>query len=149
MTEQGDSAAAFAKIGVIAGPELASQIRQELAHWLQQYFLLDAEKSSDVLLAVYEALANAAEFAYDGADQPGPMHVRAAHDPDTSVLTVTVSDEGRWRVKDQNVHNPARGRGIPLMHALTDRTEIDSTPAGTEVRLHWDDIAQNCGSRTT
>src|SRR6478736_510548 len=123
MTEQGDSAT-FAKIGVVAGPELAAQIRQELAEWLRQNLLLDPEKSSDVLLAVYEALANAAEFAYVGAPQPGPMHVRAAYDDSAARLTVTVTDEGHWRVNDNDVPNVARGRGIPLMHALTDRTDI-------------------------
>jgi anti-sigma regulatory factor (Ser/Thr protein kinase) len=148
MTEQGDSAT-FAKIGVPAGPERAAQIRHELGEWLRQYFSLDPEKSSDVLLAVYEALANAAEFAYVGAAQPGPMHVHAAYDDKAAVLTVTVADEGHWRSKDDGVTNIARGRGIPLMHALTDRADIDSTDAGTKVRLQWDHIAQNCGSRTT
>ncbi len=148
MTEQGDSAT-FAKIGVIAGPQHAAQIRQELAEWLNRCFALDPEKSSDVLLAVYEALANAAEFAYVDAPQPGPMHVRAAYDAGAGVLTVTVTDEGRWRAKDDSVANPARGRGIPLMRALADRADIDTTVAGTEVRLQWDQIVQNCGSRTT
>lgn len=148
MTEQGDSAT-FAKIGVIAGPERAAQIRQELADWLHQFFELDPEKSSDVLLAVYEALANAAEFAYVDAAQPGLMHVRAAYDDVECVLIITVTDEGHWRTKDETINNPARGRGIPLMHALTDRADIDSTAAGTEVRLQWNRIAQNCGSRTT
>jgi anti-sigma regulatory factor (Ser/Thr protein kinase) len=148
MTEQGDTAT-FAKIGVLAGPEFAAQVRRELGEWLRQNFLLDAEKSSDVLLAVYEALANAAEFAYVGAPQPGPMHVRAAYDDDACSLTVTVSDEGLWRANDKDVKNIARGRGIPLMHALADRADIDSTAAGTEVRLQWHNIAQNCGSRTT
>ena len=148
MTEQGDCAT-FAKIGVIAGPELAAQVRQEFAEWLHQYFELEAEKASDVLLAVYEALANAAEFAYHGASQPGVMHVRADYDTAAAVLTVTVTDEGRWRAKDVNVKNLARGRGIPLMHALTDRTDIAATAAGTKVRLQWDRIAQDCGSRTT
>lgn len=148
MTEQGDSAT-FAKIGVIAGPERAAQIRQELASWLHQNFALDPEKSSDVLLAVYEALANAAEFAYVDAPQPGPMHVRAAYDDAAGVLTVTVTDEGHWRTTDDSVDNPARGRGIPLMRALTDRADIDATAAGTEVRLQWNHIVQNCGSRTT
>ena len=149
MTEQVDSAAAFSKIGVIAGPELAAQIRHELAGWLHRCFELDAEKASDVLLAVYEALANAAEFAYVGVEHPGLMHVRADHDPSTSVLTVTVADEGSWRVKDETRKNPARGRGIPLMYALSDRVDIGSTAVGTEVRLQWDRITQNCGSRTT
>lgn len=148
MTEQGDSAT-FAKIGVVADPELAAEVRQELAEWLHQYFELDPEKSSDVLLAVYEALANAAEFAYYGAAQPGLMHVRANYDTAAAVLTVTVIDEGHWRTKDDSVKNLARGRGIPLMRALTDRTDIDATAAGTKVRLQWDRIAQDCGSRTT
>lgn len=148
MTEQGDSAT-FAKIGVVAGPEHAAQIRQELADWLHRYFLLDPEKSSDVLLAVYEAMANAAEFAYAGAAKPGLMHVRAAYDEAAAALTVTVADEGHWRVTDQTIDNPARGRGIPLMRALTDGAVIETTAAGTEVRLQWNQIAQNCGSRTT
>lgn len=148
MTEQGDSAT-FAKIGVIAGPELAAEIRRELSEWLRQNFSLDPEKSSDVLLAVYEALANAAEFAYVGHPQPGLMHVRAGYDEAACVLTVTVTDEGRWRANDHDVKNIARGRGIPLMHALADKADIDSTAAGTEVRLQWNHIAQNCGSRTT
>jgi anti-sigma regulatory factor (Ser/Thr protein kinase) len=145
MTEQGDSAT-FAKIGVTAGPELAAQIRQELAEWLRRYFSLDPEKFSDVLLAVYEALANAAEFAYVGAAQPGPMHVHAAYDDAAAVLTVTVADEGHWRAAGDGVNNIARGRGIPLMHALTDRADIDSTDAGTKVRLQWDQISSSAGS---
>lgn len=148
MTEQGDSAT-FEKIGMVAGPELAAEIRRELAEWLHQNFLLNPEKSSDVLLAVYEALANVAEFAYLDAPQPGPMNVRAAYDDVAAVLTVTVTDEGHWRVNDHDVKDVARGRGIPLMRALADRIDIDSTPAGTRVRLQWDHIAQTCGSRTT
>lgn len=35
------------------------------------------------------------------------------------------------------------------MRALTDRAVIDSNHAGTEVRLQWDQIGQNCGNRTT
>lgn len=140
MTEQGDSAT-FAKIGVVAGPERAAQLRHELAEWLHQNFALDPEKSSDVLLAVYEALANAAEFAYVDAPQPGPMHMRADFDITAGVLTVTVSDEGHWRTKNSDINDPARGRGIPLMRALADHADIDPTAAGTQVRLQWHHIA--------
>ena len=59
MTEQGASAS-FAKVGVTADPELAALVREDFAAWLRTHLLLDPEKSSDVLLAVYEALANAA-----------------------------------------------------------------------------------------
>lgn len=126
--------------------------------WLHGHFTLDPTKASDIVLAVNEALANAAEFAYVNIEQPGLMHVKADHDRRLGRLTVTIADEGTWRPKDPTITDPARGRGIPLMHALSDRAAIDTTPAGTEVRLQWDDIGavpggppevQNCGSRTT
>ncbi len=153
--------ASFAKTGVAAAPELAAQLRREFSDWLRRHFTLDPTKASDVVLAVNEALANAAEFAYVTAKRPGVMHVRADYDGDAAVLTVTVTDEGAWRTTDPQTKGHRRGRGIPLIHALTDRATFDSTPTGTEVCLQWDQIfeipsalpaetgAQNCGSRTT
>lgn len=147
MTNAGQSAQ-FTK-RVTAAPEDAARIRREFSSWLSTHLALDPTKASDVVLAVNEALANAAEFAYVDAPAPGVMHVRADYDEDTAVLTVTVTDEGVWRIAETGHKNPARGRGIPLMRALTDRAVIDSNHAGTEVRLQWDQIDQNCGSRTT
>ncbi|MCV7202956.1 anti-sigma regulatory factor [Mycolicibacterium peregrinum] len=147
MTDAGQSAQ-FTK-HVRAAPEDAAQIRREFSSWLSTHFTLDPTKASDVVLAVNEALANAAEFAYADAPTPGLLHVHADYDGDASVLTVTVSDDGVWRVSESGHKNPARGRGIPLMRALTDRALIDSGHAGTEVRLQWDEIDQNCGNRTT
>lgn len=160
MTDPGQtgSGVSFAKTDVAAAPERAAQIRHEFADWLRGHFALDPIRASDVVLAVNEALANAAEFAYVASRCAGVMHVRAHYDPDEAVLTVTVSDEGAWRSADPQTRGRTRGRGIPLMHALTDRTTIDSTPTGTQVRLQWDRVfaiptavprAQNCGSRTT
>lgn len=158
MTDTAQPGARFTRIGVTAAPDRAAVVRHEFSEWLHGHFALDATKASDIVLAVNEALANAAEFAYLNVASPGLMHVKADHDTRLGILTVTVADEGRWRSKDPTVTNPARGRGIPLMHALSDRAAIDSTAAGTEVRLQWDDIGtapggppevQNCGSRTT
>lgn len=119
----------------------AVQIRDDIAAWLAQSLTLDAEKTSDIVLAVNEALANAAEHAYLKSPKPGPMHVRAEHDPELATLTVWVTDEGRWHVKDPSMApNPGRGRGTMLMRALADRTAVDSTTTGTEVRLQWDHI---------
>lgn len=146
MTDAGQSAH-FTK-HARAAPEDAARIRREFSSWLSTHLTLDATTASDVVLAVNEALANAAEFAYMHAPTPGLMHVRAEYDGGTDVLTVIVSDDGVWRIAETD-HNPARGRGIPLMRALTDRAVIDSNHAGTEVRLQWDHIDQNCGSRTT
>ncbi|MGN7779434.1 ATP-binding protein [Mycolicibacterium sp. 22603] len=145
MTEQGASAS-FAKVGVLADPQLAAQLREEFAAWLRNHFQLDPEKSSDVLLAVYEALANAAEFAYVSAPKPGLMHMHAAYDPHGDSLQVTITDEGVWRTKDESMVDSARGRGLPLIHALSDRADIDTTPTGTSVRLEWDHITPNHSS---
>ena len=82
------------------------------------------------------------------------MHLRADYDGGTSVLTVTVTDEGAWRIADPETNSHSRGRGIPLMRALADRANIDSSAAGTRVRLEWNRVAaqasaQRFGSRTT
>ncbi|OMB96431.1 anti-sigma regulatory factor [Mycobacterium sp. NS-7484] len=147
MTDAGQTAH-FTK-NVTAAAETAALIRREFSSWLSTHLDLDPTKASDVVLAVNEALANAAEFAYVNAPAPGAMHVEADYDEDTAVLTVTVADEGQWRIAETDHKNPARGRGIPLMRALTDRAVIDSNHSGTKVRLQWDHIRQNCGSRTT
>lgn len=133
--------ACFAKVGVRAVPESAARIRHEFSKWLHNHVALDSVKASDVLLAVNEALANAAEFAYRSSPQPGVMHVHADYDPGAAVLTVTVADQGNWRSAEAPTNDPARGRGIPLMRALSDRAIIDSSPIGTEVRLQWHHIS--------
>jgi anti-sigma regulatory factor (Ser/Thr protein kinase) len=140
MEHQDQSGATFSKPGIVATLVNAARIRDELSDWLRASLALDEEKSSDILLAVNEALANAAEFAYSHTRRPGPMHTHAEYNPQLATLTVTVSDEGVWRLKDVGAHNVARGRGVTLMHALTDRAAIDSTVAGTRVRLQWDHV---------
>ncbi|WP_019972797.1 ATP-binding protein [Mycobacterium sp. 141] len=137
MSEQAQPTC-FTKVDVTAVPESATRIRHELADWLHGHMLLDSVKSSDVVLAVNEALANAAEFAYLSSPQPGVMHLHAEYDPGAAVLTVTVADQGRWWMSESSSKDPARGRGIPLMYALSDRAIIDSTAAGTRVELQWD-----------
>lgn len=137
---QRDSRTRFAHSSVLADAACAAQLRQEFAVWLKRYFALDPTKSSDVVLAVNEALANAAEFAYATVGQPGAMHLLADYDTGSAVLTVTVADEGAWRIADSDSKKASRGRGIPLMQALSDRATIDSTPAGTKVRLEWNHV---------
>ena len=124
-----------------ADPETAAAIRREFSQWLARSFTLDPTKASDVVLAVNEALANAAEFAYVTAERPGTMHVRARYDGTASRLTVTVTDEGAWRSSDPATKGHRRGRGIPLMHALSDRATVDSSEAGTTVCLEWNHVA--------
>lgn len=137
---------AFSRTDVAATFEQAAEVRQEIAGWLHAVLPVEAEKSSDVVLAVYEAMSNAAEFAYAHAEA-SVMHIRAFHDTGLDMLTVAVTDEGRWQTKDPAVpDNPARGRGIPLMQALSDRAAINATDAGTQVRLQWDHIGAPTGA---
>src|SRR6476661_6223717 len=142
---QRDSRTRFAPTNVPADAARAAQMRQELSVWLKRYFALDHTKISDVVLAVNAAPGNAAEFAYSTASKPGAMNLLAAYDSYTAVLSVTVTDDGAWRIADSEKKRTSRGRGIPLMRALADRATIDSTAKGTRVRLEWNHVnaAQN------
>ncbi|CAN5618961.1 hypothetical protein BH09ACT7_BH09ACT7_40180 [soil metagenome] len=99
------------------------------------------------MLAVNEAVANAAEHAYIDRPEHGTIDVHATYDVDSDSLLVKIVDRGRWRKK---VPEPAtvdrrhalRGRGIPLMHMLADEAVIDSTPSGTEVTLRWANLTE-------
>ena len=121
----------------VADPVSAALIRREFSDWLGRYFALDATQSSDMVLAVNEAMANAAEFAYVAVTRPAIMHVQADYDGSAGTLRVTVTDQGTWRSRDQVPKRLSRGRGIPLMRALADRAIVDSSPTGTRVCLEW------------
>ena len=59
-TQKRDSSTRFAHSSVLADAACAAQLRQEFSVWLKRHFAVDATKASDVVLAVNEALANAA-----------------------------------------------------------------------------------------
>jgi serine/threonine-protein kinase RsbW len=128
----------FVRTRVAADPRSAARTRAEFANWLKTHFTLGTQRFSDLLLAVYEAIANVAEFAYVDAPQRGTMDVSAAYDVDSDTLAVTVDDHGHWR---ENFPAPAavppRGRGLQLMRMLADKVAIDRTPHGTHVTLTW------------
>ncbi len=120
-----------------------AQIRDEFGQWLRCGVGLDDTVAHDVVLAVNEALANAAEFAYiQGV--AGTVDIEAVRDVTRGTLTVTVSDRGRWREPDPLRRRRSRGRGIPLMRILADSVIIDATGPGTRVRLRFADIATRC-----
>ena len=144
-----DSSTRFAQTSTLADAACAAQMRQEFSVWLNRYFALDPTRISDVVLAVNEALANAAEFAYCAVERPGAMHLLADYDRRSAILTVTVADEGTWRIANGEKNQISRGRGIPLMEALTDRTTIDSTATGTRVCLEWNQVTAAAHSAVT
>ena len=92
-----------------------------------------------MVLAVNEALANAAEFAYvEGGD--GTVDLAAARDVARRSLTVTVSDRGHWRETNPLNRQRCRGRGIPLMRTLADSVIIDTSGLGTSVCMRFDNV---------
>ena len=131
----------FACTDAAADPQSAAVIRRDFSDWLQQHFALDATKACDMVLAVNEAMANAAEYAYLTADQPGVMQVQADYDVSAATLTVTVTDHGAWRRSEAATRQLKRGRGIPLMEALADRATVDASPTGTRVCLEWNEVS--------
>lgn len=127
----------FERVGLVATPQTAARMRDEFAQWLARFFVLDAERSNDLILAINEALANCAEFAYVSSAADGTMDLTAHHDPADSSITVVVTDRGVWRMTDTQHENRTRGRGIPLMRALSDVTSIETSDDGTTVKMVW------------
>lgn len=121
-----------------ADAESAGRARGEFSLWLHDRFAFSATGCSDIVLAVNEALANAAEHAYATAPGAGSVDVDACYDADHQFLRVIVEDRGLWRRPRPAGALPAtRGRGIPLMRALADDTTIDTTSEGTRVSMSW------------
>ncbi len=118
----------------------AARVRTELGTWLRANVGTDSPRVDDILLAVYEAFANAAEYAYVEYTTPGTVDVQAKFDAEADTLTVIVTDHGRWKQPQIDSTDPAhrlRGRGIPLMKALASEASIRTTGVGTQVQLTW------------
>jgi serine/threonine-protein kinase RsbW len=131
----------FERVGIAADARAAARTRDEFASWLREFFDLDPMRFSDLILAINEALANCAEFAYRKASGAGTMDLRAWHDAVEATITVLVSDRGSWRTPKEP-RTRTRGRGIPLMKALSDRTSIEASDRGTDVKLEWANVAR-------
>ena len=132
----------FERLGLDADAEAVARAREDFARWLGRFFDLDAVRSSDLVLATNEALANAAEFAYVLEDQPGTIDMQAAYHPDQQTLTVEICDHGTWRTPQTDPAPRTRGRGIPLMRTLSDEASIEGSTDGTRVRLSWRGVAR-------
>src|ERR1044072_130500 len=112
-----------------------ARIRRELSQWLSTHLMLDPDRLNDVLLAVNEALTNSAEYAYRG--RQGTMTLDVHYDGADDSLLIEVSDRGTWRHVDPAAQPNPRGRGLPLMRALSDRMAISWTSDGTCVQMRF------------
>ena len=95
-----------------------SATRHALGGWLASRGA-DRDTQMDVVLAVSEALANAAEHGLRG-DPNEAVRVRAVVDrraDGRDDVVVTVHDRGQWRTPDPLID---RGRGLRIIEALVD-----------------------------
>jgi serine/threonine-protein kinase RsbW len=91
----------------------ASWARHEFNAWLA-IDVPAGELFDDLVLAVYEALANAVDHAYLDTDT-GPVQLLARRS--RTALHVTVTDRGTWRTpaSPTTAAPTIRGRGLPLI----------------------------------
>jgi anti-sigma regulatory factor (Ser/Thr protein kinase) len=112
--------------------EQLRDLRASMRGWLRSRGVGESLQRS-VLLAVWEACANAIEHAYVGME-PSDVRVDMLESDDGGVL-VEVRDFGRFR----SVASPGdRGRGTSIMQALTTDFSRESTSSGTVVRFRVD-----------
>ncbi|CAN3127104.1 ATP-binding protein [Mycobacterium sp. smrl_JER01] len=114
----------------------AAHLRRRIGEWLSDRGVPDVQRN-DILMAVNEALANCVDHAYTDHPAAGPMTVRADFEPATQSLSVCVTDHGSWRPPSAPRPNDPRGRGVALMHALTDHCTISGRRDGTTVCLDY------------
>jgi anti-sigma regulatory factor (Ser/Thr protein kinase) len=116
-----------------ANPDNARQLRARFQRWLRTLGL-PTPVVDDLTLAVYEALANAAEHAYE-LDHPQPI-MRLQARVDHHHLLITISDHGCWRTPPPEPGY--RGRGLAMMRSLTTELHVHPTTHGTTVQLRAD-----------
>lgn len=117
------------QIQVPATPDRLRDIRRQLSAWLQAAGASES-LAADIVLAGNEACTNSAEHAYRSGNV-GAMRVEAQLSGGEIILKIV--DFGTW--KPPSGDNPFRGRGIPLMRAVSDRVQLDQSETGTTVEM--------------
>jgi anti-sigma regulatory factor (Ser/Thr protein kinase) len=116
-------------IEVTAIPSRLTEIRQQLATWLEPMGMSHTG-IADIVLVVNEAATNCIEHAYRGAD-PGLIRVEAKQQG--SKIVVGITDFGVWQAPPTKPST--RGRGLPIMKAVSDGIDMTTSSDGTTVRL--------------
>ncbi len=101
-------------------------LRRLVRRWLRARGATDDE-IYDITVAIQEASANAVEHAYG----PGHESFELEATCDDGRVRITVRDNGHWRAP----RGANRGRGLPLMHALMERVDVEHGEDGTLVVL--------------
>lgn len=119
------------RLEVVATPDKLADIRARLADWLRAVSIPD-ELAADITLVVNEACTNSIEHGYRGRTA-GPMWVSA--EVNGREICIEITDSGSWKTPDPNPR--VRGRGVPLMRAVSGGMSVDGTSAGTTVTMSF------------
>lgn len=117
------------KLDFPATADRLAAVRHIFQDWLARCGI-EADRASDVLLAVGEACANAVEHGHRG--DGGTVRVRASFTG--SELNVTVADHGRWKPPDPQATS-VRGRGFAIMRAVIPEVNVTTGDSGTTVAM--------------
>jgi PAS domain S-box-containing protein len=119
-------------IEVLATPDQLSDIRRQITTWLRATGIPD-DLGGDIVLVVNEACTNSIEHAYRGVT-PGRMVVCA--EAKGRGVSIRITDFGSWKLPDANPRT--RGRGVPLMRAVSGDVSLDGTSTGTTVTMNFE-----------
>jgi len=120
------------RISRLASATAPKSIRHELDAFLKTLSLPD-ERREDIVLAVGEALANAAEHAYEARAnrECEKIELHAVASPDGAHIAIEIRDSGNFIERAARVD---RGFGFRIMRSIARDVAID-TAQGTRVRL--------------
>ncbi|MCW2514536.1 MAG: hypothetical protein JWR11_3578 [Mycobacterium sp.] len=119
------------EIGVPATPDQLSDIRGAITRWLRATGIPE-DLAGDIVLVVNEACTNSIEHGYRRRE-PGRMLVCA--EARGRGISIRVQDFGSWKSPDGNLR--ARGRGVPLMRAVSGDVTLNGTSMGTTVTMNF------------
>jgi GAF domain-containing protein/anti-sigma regulatory factor (Ser/Thr protein kinase) len=110
-----------------AEPAALSTVRERLRPWLAKAGASAAE-TDDIVLAAWEACANAIEHAQEPTLPDFAFEASRVADR----VRVAVRDHGRWKPEVPRAH---RGFGLRLMRTLMESVEVSPVPHGTVVTM--------------
>lgn len=120
------------RMDVPATPDQLSDVRGRLGRWLLATGIPD-DLAGDIVLVVNEACTNSIEHGYRGRS-PGRMLVFV--EAKGRGIRIRITDFGSWKLPDASPR--VRGRGVPLMRAVSGDVTLDGTANGTRVTMNFE-----------
>jgi serine/threonine-protein kinase RsbW len=103
-------------------------IRSAVRGWLS-LLGVDRMAAADIVVATWEACANAIEHPLDRVTRNLVVEAEA----ESGCVRVSVVDSGHWRAPGRS--GPTRGLGLTIVSGLMDDVLVERRARGTEVRM--------------